>query len=62
MQGDPLAQDMTFEAFFGSMFELIYVWVDKEDEGQYCKFIDNVFEQITASVGGGDGLKEKTEE
>ena len=55
VQGDPLAQDMTFEVFFGSMFELVYLWVDTESEEQYCRFIDQIFEQITAVSRDGDG-------
>ena len=32
------------------MFELVYLWVEKEDESQYVKFINSLFEQITSIV------------
>eukprot|EP01043_Picozoa_sp_COSAG02_P029902 COSAG02_NODE_1882_length_10539_cov_56.252203_3_plen_1220_part_00 len=44
---DPLAMDMNYKIFSEAMFQLAQLWVQEEDEVQYAKFLDNLFQCIT---------------
>jgi CRP-like cAMP-binding protein/Ca2+-binding EF-hand superfamily protein len=52
---DPLASDMTFEAFAESMFQLAQLWVSVPDEVMYAKFLGALFAAITSPCEETDG-------
>ena len=55
--GDLLKADcdpgaMTFGPFYSSIFELASVWVTKEHEPAYVRFLDGLFGAITEAING----------
>ena len=49
---------MTFAPFMASVFELTALWVPTESEGQYARFLQVVFNEISEPVGDGQSAAE----
>ena len=54
LASNPLAQDMSFKVFSEAMFQLAQLWVGKDDEVQFAKFLDTVFKNITTADADGN--------
>ena len=52
------AASMTFAPFMASVFELTALWVPTESEGQYARFLQLVFIEISEPVGDGQSAAE----